>query len=152
MEVSLLMVKTSQLDLTLVGKKTGKNVLVSVGGQNGNWGNVLGSNATIANFVSSLIEIVSNYSLDGVDLDIEYFSAPPIMVVYTIVELRAGLDALGTGKKLITMSPECVTVYQAMGVPDAYTGAGYYNYMVPIINLADQYIDYYQPQNYNDWY
>lgn len=39
-----------------------------------------------------------------------------------------------------------------MGVPDPDTGSGYYNYFVPIINLTDQYIDYYQPQAYNDWY
>jgi len=74
------------------------------------------------------------------------------MVVYTVISLREGLTALGGSRKYITMSPECVTVYQAMGVPDAMTGAGYYNFMVPIINLADQYIDYYQPQAYNDWY
>ena len=39
-----------------------------------------------------------------------------------------------------------------MGVPDADTGSGYYNYFVNIVNIADAYIDYYQPQNYNNWY
>jgi chitinase len=68
-----------------------------------------------------------------------------------IIQLKTALTALG-GKKLVTASPECVCVYQAMGVPDAETGGGYYNYFVPIINLADKYIDYYQPQAYNNWY
>ena len=35
---------------------------------------------------------------------------------------------------LVTASPECVAVYQDMGVPDADTGSGYYNYFVNIIN------------------
>ena len=53
---------------------------------------------------------------------------------------------------MLTASPECVCVYQGMGVPDPDHGAGYYNYFVPIINIADKYIDYYQPQAYNNWY
>ena len=53
---------------------------------------------------------------------------------------------------MVTASPECVAVYQDMGVPDADTGSGYYNYFVNIINIADAYIDYYQPQAYNNWY
>jgi len=68
-----------------------------------------------------------------------------------IIELKKKLIALG-GTKIVTVAPECVTVYQAMGVPNADTGAGYYNYFVPIINIADDYIDYYQPQAYNNWY
>lgn len=69
----------------------------------------------------------------------------------TISALRTKLNSLG-GKKLITVSPECVVVYQAVGVPDPDTGSGYNNYLVPIAQLADQYIDYYQPQAYNNWY
>jgi len=36
-------------------KAAGKNVLASVGGQNGNWGTVLGSNTTITAFVNSIV-------------------------------------------------------------------------------------------------
>lgn len=132
-------------------KAAGKNVLISVGGQNGNWGNVFASNASITNFVNSLTDIVKRFKLDGVDLDIESFNAPPRTVANAIIQLKTSLNALG-GKKLLVVSPECVVVYQAMGVPDPDTGSGYYNYFVPIINIADDYIDLYQPQAYNDWY
>ncbi len=56
------------------------------------------------------------------------------------------------GNKLLIVSPEDVTVYQATSVPSADTGGQAFNYFVPIINLADDYIDYYQPQAYNNWY
>lgn len=132
-------------------KSHGKMVLISVGGQNGNWGTVFSSQNNIDNFVKSLVDIVRRFKLDGVDIDIEYYGAPPKTVANMIIQLKTALTALG-GKKLVTASPECVCVYQAMGVPDAETGGGYYNYFVPIINLADKYIDYYQPQAYNNWY
>ena len=89
--------------------------------------------------------------MDGVDLDIESYNAAPRIVANTFIQLKTALTALG-GKKLVTASPECVCVYQAMAVPDPDHGAGYYNYFVPIIELADKYIDYYQPQAYNNWY
>ena len=51
-------------------KKSGKNILISVGGQNGNWAYVFASDNSINNFINSLAEIVQKYRLDGVDLDI----------------------------------------------------------------------------------
>jgi len=45
-----------------------------------------------------------------------------------------------------------VTVYQGTAVPSADTAGNPFNYFVPIINLADAYIDYYQVQCYNNWY
>lgn len=45
-----------------------------------------------------------------------------------------------------------MTVYQGTAVPSAETGGNPFNYFVPIINLADAYIDYYQIQAYNNWY
>lgn len=51
-------------------KASGKNVLISVGGQNGNWGNVFASNTSATNFVNSAVDIVKRFNLDGVDLDI----------------------------------------------------------------------------------
>jgi len=133
-------------------KTAGKNVLISIGGQNGNWANVFASNTSATNFINAVVDIVDRFNLDGVDLDIEYYGAAPRAVANMICALRAKLDALGTGKKLITASPECVVIYQAMGVPDADTGSGYNNYFVPIVKLADQCIDFYQPQAYNNWY
>ena len=39
-----------------------------------------------------------------------------------------------------------------MGIPDPDASTGYYNYFVPIIQLADSAIDYYQLQAYNNYY
>jgi GH18 family chitinase len=51
-------------------KAAGMNVLISVGGANGNWNNVFASNASITAFVNSLVAVVTQFNLDGVDLDI----------------------------------------------------------------------------------
>jgi chitinase len=64
-----------------------------------------------------------------------------------IIQLKNAL-----GNKLLVVTPECVTVYQGTSVPDPDQGSQYFNYFVPIINLAGSYIDYYQPQAYNNWY
>jgi chitinase len=56
------------------------------------------------------------------------------------------------GNKLIIVSPEDVAVYQGSTVPNPDVGGNAFNYFVPIINLADSSIDYYQPQAYNNWY
>jgi chitinase len=132
-------------------KASGKQVLISVGGQFGNFYSVYVSDNSVANFVNSLVGYVRKYNLDGVDLDIEQYNANPRAVANMILKLRAELDKLG-GKKLLVVSPECVTVYQGKGIPDADTGSGYWNYFVPIIQLADSAIDYYQVQAYNNWY
>lgn len=129
-------------------KDSGKKVVISVGGQNGNWPNVFATNISINNFISSLSSIVVSYGLDGVDLDIENYLATPNTVAYMIISLRGALGP----NKLIIISPEDVTVMQEFGVPDGDTVTGYYNYFVPIIKLADSAIDYYQPQAYNNWY
>lgn len=51
------------------------------------------------------------------------------------------------------MSPEDVAVIQTVSyVPAPNAGGQPWNYFVPIINLGDQYIDFYQPQAYNNGY
>lgn len=127
---------------------SGKKVIISVGGQNGNWPNVFASATNTANFIAALKGIVDKYGLDGVDLDIENYLATPRTVANMIINLRA---ALGTSK-LIIVSPEDVTVFQEFGVPDPDAATGYYNYFVPIITLADHAIDFYQPQCYNNYF
>jgi len=57
-----------------------------------------------------------------------------------------------TGKKYVIVSPEDVAVYQGTSVPNPDQGGQPFNYFVPIIQLADNYIDFYQPQAYNNWY
>jgi len=61
-------------------------------------------------------------------------------------------DAIGPNK-LIIVSPEDVAVIQSVSfVPTPDTPGQPWNYFVPIVNLADQYIDFYQPQAYNNGY
>ena len=131
-------------------KKNGKKVFLSIGGQNGNWNYIFASPNSVANFIESTMAAVSKHKLDGVDLDIESYLAPPRVVANTIIELKKGLLTLG--KKLLIVSPENVAVYQGTPVPDPDHTSGPFNYFVPIINLADSSIDYYQPQAYNNWY
>lgn len=45
-----------------------------------------------------------------------------------------------------------MTVYQGTPVPSGTSTGQPFNYFVPIIKLADAYIDYYQVQAYNNWY
>lgn len=128
-------------------KSQGRNVLISVGGQNGNWAYIFASNASITAFVNSLVQIVNDFKLDGVDLDIEMYQATPRTVANAIIQLKTAL-----GNKLLIVSPECVAVYQGVADYTADTAGQAYNYFVNIIRLADDYIDFYQPQAYNNWY
>lgn len=66
-------------------QSTGKNVLISVGGQNGNWPNVFASSTSTTNFVNALVGIVNKYGLNGVDLDIENYLATPRTVANMIL-------------------------------------------------------------------
>lgn len=145
------LVDTANFPTSLVQgwQSSGKKVLISVGGQNGNWGFVFSTSSTISNFVSTLADILSTFGLDGVDLDIESYNATPRTVANTIEQLRAAIGS----SKLIIVSPEDVTVIQTVSYVPSPDAAGQpWNYFVPIINLADQYIDFYQPQAYNNGY
>lgn len=93
---------------------------------------------------------LKRYRLDGIDLDIEGYLASPRTVAQAIIDLKNSISTLG--KKLLIVSPEDVTVYQGVAIPDPDRGGQAFNYFVPIINLADSSIDYYQPQAYNNWY
>jgi|JI6StandDraft_1071083.scaffolds.fasta_scaffold213673_1 hypothetical protein len=48
----------------------GKKVVLSVGGQNGNWNYIFASDASIQSFVTSVTQNIGRYKLDGIDLDI----------------------------------------------------------------------------------
>lgn len=48
----------------------GKNVIISVGGQNGNWGYIFASEQSIDAFIKSIVSILNKYNLDGIDLDL----------------------------------------------------------------------------------
>jgi chitinase len=109
---------------------------------------VFATASSTKNFVLSLTSLVNKYNLDGVDLDIESYLAPPRTVANMILALRAALG----GSKLIIVSPENVTILQECGVPNPDVSSSWCNYFVPIIQLADSAINFYQPQAYNNWY
>lgn len=128
-------------------KASGKKVLISVGGQNGRWEVVFMNSANTNNFINAICSALIEYDLDGIDLDIEYYTAPPRTVANMIIALKAKI-----GSKLLIVSPECVTVYGGVPVPSADIGGQAWNYFVAIIKAADSSIDYYQVQAYNNWY
>jgi len=73
-------------------------VLISIGGQNGNWAWIFASQDSINAFVASVVTIITTYNLDGVDLDIESYLATPRTVANTIIQLKT---AIGDDKLLI---------------------------------------------------
>ncbi len=128
-------------------KSSGKKVILSVGGQNGYWDTIFGSDNNINNFIKTVSTALTQFNLDGVDLDIEAYTATPRTVANTIMRLKSNI-----GTKLLIVSPECVTVYEGTPVPSPDVGGQPWNYFVPIIQLVDKFIDFYQPQAYNNWY
>ncbi len=134
-------------------RASGKKVLISVGGQNGNWDVIFANATNQQKFIASVVNTIQNANIDGVDLDIEGYATDPNVVATTINNLRSALDAkFGTNpRKLIIVSPENVAIYQ--GTPTILGVAGQaYNYFIPIIKNAINAIDYVQPQFYNNWY
>lgn len=73
-------------------------MLISIGGQNGNWAWIFASQDSINAFVASVVTIITTYNLDGVDLDIESYLATPRTVANTIIQLKT---AIGDDKLLI---------------------------------------------------
>jgi chitinase len=131
-------------------QSSGKKVILSVGGEGGNWNHVFASDASIQTFVTSVSQNIAHYKLDGIDLDIENYNAAPATVAKMINQMRVAINKLG--QKLLIVSPEDVAVYQGSPVPDPSKGGQPFNYFVPIIKDAGSSIDYYQPQAYNNWY
>ena len=138
-------------ELTENWKRKGKDVVISVGGQNGNWAYVFASESSINRFVESLTDIVKKFRLNGVDLDIESYLAPPRTVATTIQKIKSALNQK-VGKNVLVVSPEDVAIYQGAVIPSPDAGGQPFNYFVPIVQLADDSIDFYQPQAYNNWY
>lgn len=91
------------------------------------------------------------FRLDGVDLDIESYLATPRTVANAIIKLKTRLNSKMV-RSLVVVSPEDVAVYQGTTVPSPDAGGQPFNYFVPIIQMADDYIDIYQVQAYNNWY
>jgi len=133
-------------DLIKSWQASGKKVIISVGGQNGNWSDIFADDTHIATFINSVKNIINTYGIDGIDLDIENYAATPHTVATTIKNLRV---ALGPNKQII-VSPEVTTVYYGLAIPSANTANTDWNYFVPVLNEAIDDIDYVQPQYYNN--
>jgi chitinase len=82
-------------DLIKGWQSAGKKVIISVGGQNGNWPNVFATSQSTSNFITALAGIVGQYGLDGVDLDIENYLATPRTVANMIPALRPASTSAG---------------------------------------------------------
>ena len=93
-------------------QSSGKKVLLSVGGQSGKWEFAFATSQSRSNFAATLAAAVTKYKLDGADLSLEYYGATPKTVANTIISLKSAL-----GSKLLSVTPECVTVYQGQPVP-----------------------------------
>lgn len=131
-------------------RNTGKKVMLSVGGHKSDWSFAYSSESNRQNFLRTATDAVRTYNLDGIDFDIESnYQAAPRAVANTIIDLKRQLNNLG--RKYISVSPDCVAVYQGVAVPDPDKGGQPFNYLVNIIKLADSSIDYYQPKAYSNW-
>lgn len=57
-------------NLQLSWRASGKKILISVGGQNVDWDTAFTNSQNTNNFISSVVDVVNRYNLDGVDLNI----------------------------------------------------------------------------------
>lgn len=148
-EESMVVVDTTNWPTTLITnwQQQGKKVILSIGGQNVNWTTAFASTDSIDNFTSSINAILTQYNLDGVDLDIENGNASVTNVIYAINSLKQKITP-----KILTIAPQNVGVYQPNPfIPNSTTLDGW-SYFVPVLNGAIQSIDYVAIQAYNNWY
>jgi chitinase len=84
-------------------KAQGKSFVLAVGGEKGNVD--LGSEANVTNFVDSMSKILTDYGIDGLDIDLEHGLNVP-NTANAIHQLR---QRLGDGFKL-TMAPQTIDI------------------------------------------
>ncbi|HLF06894.1 MAG TPA: Ig-like domain-containing protein, partial [Thermoplasmata archaeon] len=126
----------------------GKKVLLSLGGQNG--AAHLGTQQQEDNFVTSLVVIIRQYGLDGIDIDLEHGlvvegppDAPTGPVARLISSLKRLLAEFGDDL-LLTFAPETANL---VGGIDAY-GTVWGSYLPVFIALRDS-VDWVHMQYYN---
>jgi chitinase len=79
----------------------GQKVIISVGGQNGNVD--LSSATNVSNFVSSMSALISNYGLDGLDIDLENG--------IIVANLTSAIKQVNP--KILAMAPQTLDIYSA---------------------------------------
>ncbi|MCI2421804.1 chitinase [Saccharopolyspora sp. K220] len=93
-----------QLKADIAAKKAeGKTFVLSIGGEKGNID--LGGEANVANFVDSVGKILTDYGIDGLDIDLEHGLNVP-NTTSAIQQLR---DQVGDGF-VLTMAPQTIDV------------------------------------------
>ncbi|WP_223839288.1 chitinase [Saccharopolyspora pogona] len=93
-----------QLKSDIAAKRAeGKTFVLSIGGEKGNVD--LGSEANVANFVDSVEKILTDYGINGLDIDLEY----GLNVPNTTSAIRQLRERVGDGF-VLTMAPQTLDV------------------------------------------
>lgn len=127
-------------------QNSGKIVTLSVGGANVSWTTVFSNTNT---FALSVQQAVTQYGLNGVDLDIENGTATPQQVADAINLLRQYLGE----SAVITIAPQNVGVAQNVpSVPSATSsnGVGAWNFFVPVLQNSLNSLSLVYQQDYNN--
>lgn len=127
-------------------QNAGKVVTLSVGGANVSWTTVFSNTNT---FALSVQQAVTQYGLNGVDLDIENGTATPQQVADAINLLRQYLGE----SAVITIAPQNVGVAQNVpSVPSATAsnGVGAWNFFVPVLQNSLNSLSLVYQQDYNN--
>ncbi len=127
-------------------QNSGKIVTLSVGGANVSWTTVFSNTNT---FALSVQQAVTQYGLNGVDLDIENGTATPQQVADAINLLRQYLGE----SAVITIAPQNVGVAQNVAsVPSATASnsVGAWNFFVPVLQNSLNSLSLVYQQDYNN--
>ncbi len=137
----------------------GGHVILSIGGQNAWWSSVYNNSQSISNFVNSVMTVLTQYNIDGVDLDIENGSATPQQISDSVNLLRVAMNnssntRLNQGKGIITVAPQNVGVMQNQPIIGANVNSGVANtnFFVNVFNGSINSLTYAMQQDYNNWY
>lgn len=131
----------------------GKKVIISIGGQNGTL--ELTSKEAEDKFVNSMIDIISTYGFDGIDIDLEgstvcleagdtdFKNPKSPKIVHLISAIRTICDKFGPDF-MLTMAPE--TAYVQGGIYSYNNTWGAY---LPVIHALRDKLDILHVQHYN---
>ena len=129
-------------------KKSGKKVILSIGGQNSDWSGVLNNAAdTSSPFYKTLKKIVDNYGFNGVDIDIENSATVSSDHQQNLITLIQTIRSLYGKSFYLTLSPEWVTVAPSIAGAQPQYG---WNNLVNVLNQTASCINFVQPQSYAD--
>ncbi|KRX09699.1 Glycoside hydrolase, superfamily [Pseudocohnilembus persalinus] len=141
------------VDLIKEWHEAGKKVLISVGGRSGLWSNIYQDGEdgeSYDMFITSLIDIVNTYNLDGVDLQSLTYFASPAMFLSLMEDVKAELNE----EQILIVSLMNVAVYPSAQVPmqGLYDENQAWNYFVPIVQSGTDAYDFVQVQIYQNDY